>query len=195
MKLKKLAGVVLAGVMVCAMGMSALAAGSPSAKVEGTGTDKDGNSVGIVVSATEQAAPETATIKEVVGSNYVDTMKVVAIQDVSVEGEGEVAWPVTITFSYAGVNKNTKVAVLHWNGSAWENVAATAGDGTITATFTSLSPVAIIVDSATMTQTSTGTGSNGVKSPNTGESSVVFALGIVALVAACGALGLSKKRA
>lgn len=193
MKFKKLAGVVLAGVMVCAMGMSALAAGSPSAKVEATGTDKDGNKVAVTVSATEQAAPETATIKEVVGSGYVDTMKVVAIQDVSVEGD--VAWPVTLTFSYAGVNKDTKVAVLHWNGSAWENVAATAGDGTITATFTSLSPVAIVVDSATMTQTSTGTGSNGVKSPNTGESSVVFALGIVALVAACGALGLSKKRA
>lgn len=193
MRLKKLAGVILAGVMVCAMGMSALAAGSPS-KVGATGTDKDGNSVNLVVEASTQAEPEAATVKEVLGSSYVDTMKVVALQEVHVEGEGEVAWPVTITFSVAGVNKDTKVAVLHWNGTEWENVAATAGEGTVAATFDSLSPVAIVVDSATMTLTSAGTGT-GVTSPNTGESSVVFALGVVALVAACGALGLSKKRA
>ncbi len=193
MKLKKLAGVALAAVMVCAMGMSALAAGSPSTDLKATGTDSNGNAVEVVVRETTQEAPDTTIIKGLV-NNYTDTMKIVALKDVSVIGTGQVDYPVTITFSYPGVNINTKVAVLHWSGTEWENIDATAGDGTITAKFFDLSPVAIIVDSATMTQPSAGTGS-GATSPNTGESSVVFALGIVALVAACGALGLSKKRA
>lgn len=193
MKLKKLAGVVLAAVMVCAMGMSALAAGSPSTDLKAIGTDSNGNAVEVVVRETTQEAPDTTIIKGLV-NNYTDTMKIVALKDVSVIGTGQVDYPVTITFSYPGVNINTKVAVLHWSGTEWENIDATAGDGTITAKFFELSPVAIIVDSATMTQPSAGTGS-GATSPNTGESSVVFALGIVALVAACGALGLSKKRA
>lgn len=191
MKLKKLAGVVLAAVMVCAMGMSALAAGSPTSKLQATAKDQNGNTVEVTVTETNQGAPDKTEIKDLVGNDYVDTMQVVALMDVSVSGaEG----PVTITFDYPGVNSNTKVAVLHWNGSAWEYIPATVSNGKITATFSSLSPVAIIVDSATMTQPSAGTGS-GATSPNTGESSVVFALGIVALVAACGALGLSKKRA
>lgn len=193
MKLKKLAGVALAAVMVCAMGMSALAAGSPSTDLKATGTDSNGNAVEVVVRETTQEAPDTTIIKGLV-NNYTDTMKIVALKDVSVIGTGQVDYPVTITFSYPGVNINTKVAVLHWSGTEWENIDATAGDGTITAKFFDLSPVAIIVDSATMTQPSAGTGS-GATSLNTGESSVVFALGIVALVAACGALGLSKKRA
>ena len=193
MKLKKLAGVALAAVMVCAMGMSALAAGSPSTDLKATGTDSNGNAVEVVVRETTQEAPDTTIIKGLV-NNYTDTMKIVALKDVSVIGTGQVDYPVTITFSYPGVNINTKVAVLHWSDTEWENIDATAGDGTITAKFFDLSPVAIIVDSATMTQPSAGTGS-GATSPNTGESSVVFALGIVALVAACGALGLSKKRA
>ena len=193
MKLKKLAGVVLAAVMVCAMGMSALAAGSPSTDLKATGTDSNSNAVEVVVRETTQEAPDTTIIKGLV-NNYTDTMKIAALKDVSVIGTGQVDYPVTITFSYPGVNINTKVAVLHWSGTEWENIDATAGDGTITAKFFDLSPVAIIVDSATMTQPSAGTGS-GATSPNTGESSVVFALGIVALVAACGALGLSKKRA
>ena len=193
MKLKKLAGVALAAVMVCAMGMSALAAGSPSTDLKATGTDSNRNAVEVVVRETTQEAPDTTIIKGLV-NNYTDTMKIVALKDVSVIGTGQVDYPVTITFSYPGVNINTKVAVLHWSGTEWENIDATAGDGTITAKFFDLSPVAIIVDSATMTQPSAGTGS-GATSPNTGESSVVFALGIVALVAACGALGLSKKRA
>ena len=109
MKLKKLAGVVLAAVMVCAMGMSALAAGSPSTDLKATGTDSNSNAVEVVVRETTQEAPDTTIIKGLV-NNYTDTMKIAALKDVSVIGTGQVDYPVTITFSYPGVNINTKVA-------------------------------------------------------------------------------------
>lgn len=59
------------------------------------------------------------------------------------------------------------------------------GQGTITATFNSLSPVAFVVDKST---------SASVTSPQTGEHSMVVLLGAVAVVAACGAVGLSRKK-
>lgn len=194
MKLKKLAGVVLAGVMVCAMGMNALAAGSPEAKPDGSATDKNGNSVAVTITDTE-TVPSTADVKNVLGGSYVEGMEVVAVGEVTVPEGTE--FPVTITFAYDGVNANTKVAVLNWRDGAWVSVPATAGENTVTATFDHLSPVALVVDAATMTPSASTNkpATNGTKSPNTGESSMVVMLGIVAIAAVGGAFALSKKKA
>lgn len=194
MKLKKLAGVVLAGVMVCAMGMSALAAGSPEAKPDGSATDKNGNPVAVTITDTE-TIPSTADVQGALGGSYVEGMEVVAVGEVTVPEGTE--FPVTITFAYDGVNANTKVAVLNWRDGAWVSVPATAGENTVTATFDHLSPVALVVDAATMTPSASTNkpATSGTKSPNTGESSMVVMLGIVAIAAVGGAFALSKKKA
>lgn len=196
MKLKKLAGVVLAGVMVCTMGMSALAAGSPEAKPNGSATDKNGNPVEVKITDPE-TVPSAADVKNVLGGSYVEGMEVVAVGEVKVAPGTE--FPVTITFAYDGVNASTKVAVLNYQNGAWVSVPATAGENTVTATFDHLSPVALVVDTATMTPSAStnkpNTNPAGTKSPNTGEGRMVVMLGIVAVAAVGGAFALSKKKA
>lgn len=125
------------------------------------------------------------TLKALLGSAYTDTMSVVDVKDVTV-ADGTV-FPVTIRFNVPGVTTSTKVAVLHYDTEkkAWEVVDSKAGQGTITATFNSLSPVAFVVDKSTSASTT---------SPQTGEHSMVVLFGAVAVVAACGAVGLSRKK-
>ena len=201
MKIKRLVSIIAAGVLACSMSMSAMAADSPSTggvvqKVTNA-TDKNGDFVEIVVqNLTEEgqqaaeAVKQTETVKSILGSDYVDGMYVLDVQEVKVVGdESLVQWPVTITFTVPGVVSTTKVAVLHYKGSAWEVVPSTAGNGTVTATFDSLSPVAFVIDKNTA---STGTGST--TSPKTGESTAVIGLGVIALLAAGSAYGLSRKK-
>ena len=202
--MKKWMGIVVAGVMCMAMGMTALAAPSPS--IQGvvqeivSSTDKNGNSVEVVIEELTAEGKEAAaqldnmdTVKELVGDAFVDGMKVLDIQEVHVEGDASlVEWPVTLTFKVPGVNANTKVAVLHYDmeKAAWELVPYKAGNGTIEATFESLSPVAFVVDQNTMDAASTGSAT----SPKTGESTVVMGFALVALLAAGGAWALSSKK-
>lgn len=199
MKTKRLLSAIAAGVLACAMSFNVMAADSPSTsgvvKEVTNATDKAGASVSIKITAlpeTSQSAAEEVKkpekVKEVLADKYVEGMYVMDVQEVVVEGDAsQVQWPVTITFSVPGVVSTTKVAVLHYNGSAWEVVDSKAGEGTITATFNSLSPVAFVIDKNTAaTTTST--------SPKTGESFAVIGLGVIALMAAGGAYGLSRKK-
>lgn len=199
MKTKRLLSAIAAGVLACAMSFNVMAADSPSTsgvvqKVTNA-IDNDSKYVEIVIknltSDGQKAAEEvnqTETLKSILGNQYVDGMYVLDVQEVSIVGDKRlVKFPVTITFSVPGVVSTTKVAVLHYKGSAWEVVDSKAGEGTITATFDDLSPVAFIVDKNTAaTTTST--------SPKTGESFAVIGLGVIALMAAGGAYGLSRKK-
>ncbi len=81
--------------------------------------------------------------------------------------------------------ETTKVAVLHYVDGAWKQETAKAGQGTITATFDSLSPVAFVVDKNTAASSST--------SPKTGESMAVTMAAVVVVVAAAGAFAFRKK--
>ena len=199
MKTKRLLSAIAAGVLACAMSFNVMAADSPSTsgvvKEITSATNKDGASVSIKITtlpdASQAAAKEvekTETVKTVLGDKYVEGMYVMDVQEVVVEGTIPAdQWPVTITFSVPGVVSTTKVAVLHYTGSAWEVVPSQAGEGTITATFNSLSPVAFVVDRNTL-------GSTTSTSPKTGESFAVIGLGVIALMAAGGAYGLSRKK-
>lgn len=183
MKVRKIAGIVAAAVMTVAMGITAMAAPSPS--VNGTvsvstATDKDGNAVQAAVSESEK----TITAEEIQKVTGEEGLQLADVKDVTVP-EGT-QFPVTITFNVAGVTSSSKVAVLHWNGSEWEKVSSTPGEGTITATFTSLSPVAFVVDKTTSAAATT-------TSPKTGEASTVVVLGFVAVLAAGAVYGISKK--
>lgn len=199
LNLKKAVAVVTAALTICAMSVTAFAQGS----VKSTGVvspqgakDANGNSVTVSTASIPAEYAEavntvktTDGLKAVLGDAYVEGMEVVDAMDVSVP-EGT-PMPVTITFDVPGVGADTKVAVLHYNGSAWEVLEGTAGNGTITATFTSLSPVAFVVDKNTATGTSNGsntsTGSSSSVSPKTGEDLGMLTATVAAAVLVLGA--------
>lgn len=203
--MRKWMGIVVAGVMCVAMGMTAVAAPSPSTQgvvQEVTAaTDNSGNNVKVAIKALPAEGKEAAKqlenadfVKELVGSDFVEGMKVLDVQEVSVEGDAaSVEWPLTLTFKVPGVVETTKVAVLHYDmeKAAWEKVPAKAGKGTIEAKFESLSPVAFVVDQNTMDK---GASNGSATSPQTGESAAVMGFALVALLAAGGAWALSSKK-
>lgn len=203
--MKKWMGIVVASVMCVAMGMTAVAAPSPSTQgvVQEVvaATDNSGNEVEVVIEELPAEGKEAAKqlesddfVKELVGSDFVEGMKVLDVQEVRVEGDVSlVEWPLTLTFKVPGVVETTKVSVLHYDmeKAAWEKVPAKAGNGTIEATFESLSPVAFVVDQNTM---DAATSNGSATSPQTGESAAVMGFALVALLAAGGAWALSSKK-
>ena len=132
-----------------------------------------------------------------------------AIDAVPVNLEVSAQNPVTLTFNVAGVKATDYIVVLHNNNGVWENIPCTVGDGTVTATFTSLSPIAIVKLSAdtktagtnndgnnnggnTTTDTTTTTPADGTAvSPKTGAQMPVVA--ILAVIFAAGAIVCTKK--
>ena len=169
-------------------------------KIE-SAVDANGNAVTVEIkevpeeykAAVEEVKTE-AKIKELLGDDFKEGMQVVDVKEVSVP-DGT-TFPVTITFQVPGVKAGSTVAVLHYNGSAWERITkdVKAGNGTITATFDSLSPVAFVVDKEAAEAASTST-STSAKSPKTGEFNVLGMAGIVAVIALGGmAVTYSRKR-
>lgn len=194
---KRIFGMFMAMSLVLMMGFQAVAADSPS--TDGIVTeaieavDKNGNSVEVDVLplpeehkqlGEEIKAP--AMLKSVLGSAYVDGMEVIDVREVVVVGDASlVEFPLTITFKVPGVLATTKVAVLHYVDGAWQVEPSKAGNGTITATFDSLSPVAFVIDK--------NTSSSAVTSPETGENTAIPAVGAVVIAAVFGAVVLRKK--
>lgn len=189
---KRILALFSVALLVAGMTMTAVAAPS----VTGSGIiigiedaqDEQGTDVTVVVeqlnasaAAEVESIKSTATLKEVLGDKYQAGMKVADLKEVRVVGDASlIDWPLTITFKAKGVTSNTVVEVLHYKNSAWEIVPSSAGNRTITATFNSLSPVAFVIKD--------------VKSPGTGESSMMmWAIAAVAVGAA--GIVVSKKRA
>lgn len=85
--------------------------------------------------------------------------------------------PVSITFSFPGVTANSNVYVLHYENGNWVVVPTTVGDGVVTGTFTSLSPIALVADKTSLQAAVLG--SNRAVSPRTGEESR-FPIAIIA---------------
>lgn len=198
-KMRKFCGLVLAAVFTVSTALTAVAAPSPS--VTGTvtqttaATDANGNAIKVSISEVPAKYAEAVTeiknierVKELLGNSFKEEMKVIDVKEVTVP-DGT-AFPATLTFSVSGVKADTNVAVLHYDGSQWEVVDAKAGNGTITATFDSLSPVAFVVDQNTV-NSAPAANSN---SPKTGESSVAAVMGIAAVAAILAAFVVYRKR-
>lgn len=183
--------------LVLMMGFQVIAADSPATNGIVTeaiqAVDKNGTTVEIDVlplpEEYKQIAEEIkspAMLKNVLGSAYVDGMEVIDVRDVVIIGDASlVEFPVTITFKVPGVLETTKVAVLHYVNGAWQVEPSKAGNGTITATFDSLSPVAFVIDK--------NTSSSAATSPQTGENTAVPVVGAVVIIAVLGAAVLGKK--
>lgn len=176
--MKKVVSVVAALVMCLAMSVTCFAA-SP-VKV----TAKSSNvTVGEVsteqVTAIKAIAESKETLKTILGDKFTEAATVVSYFDL--EGTaGEVELNVT------GIASGDSVVVLHWaNGdmtAAPEVLSATAGDGTIKFTTSSLSPFAIV-------KLASATGS---ASPKTGETTM--AVMALMLISAAGIVVLNRKK-
>ena len=203
--MRKWVAVVSAMILVVAMGMTSFAAESPVAsgvvnKVT-SATDKNGNAVTVEVKALPESSKAAAeeikdieNVKKILGDKFVEGMKVIDVKEVEVVAKGDdaaVEFPITITFDVPGVLPTTKVAVLHYVDGAWKAEPCEAGNGTITATFNSLSPVAFVVDE----NTASGTLADGTaKSPKTGEGTVL-PVACAAIVLFMGAALCFRKKA
>ena len=128
-----------------------------------------------------------AKLKEVIGSDFNANMTVADVKEVTAP-EGA-KFPLKITFVMKGVTASSKVQILHYNrsASAWEKIDTTVADGTVTGTFSSLSPVAFVVDKTTLTS-ATGTAT----SPAT-SATAVSAVAVLGLAAVAAVFGLKKK--
>ena len=188
MRSKVLKTIGLVAAMVACVGMTVFAAPSPSASTIVTSAKSDKAEVTISeLSDEDQAAvAEIKTeegLKAVLGDDFNENMTVAAVVNVSVPEGTE--FPIDITFNVKGVTASSKGVILHYNGSAWEKIPTTFGEGTMTGTFTSLSPVAFVIDKTTL---ASGTAT----SPKT-SASAVSAVAVLGLVALTGVCGLKKK--
>lgn len=193
-KIKRLAGICAAAVLALSMSLGAFAAESPSAEgivISGKISDADGNTVQVTLEEVTDTAAKAMLddadyLKQIIGDEYIEGMKVADMKDVSVPDGTPM--PVTIEFEVNGVNKNTKVVVLHYNGTEWEKVKVDAVDyRSVTATFDSLSPVAFILDKVDETA------NVGTTSPKTGMSPLVIMAAFGAVICMAGAVALTKK--
>ena len=211
--MKKLVAVLCAAVMTVGMAVNVFAAPSPSVsgvvtKVE-SATDANGNAVEIKIETVSEAEADQhftedekaavaeikeskekfeAIAKEVLGEKFEEGMELVDIRNLYVPEGAEVTFPLTLTVKVTGVTKDSKVAVLHYTNGKWEDVNATAGDGTITFTVNSLSPFAFIVDANTAKNAGSTT------SPATGEANTMVWVAIVAVAAAAGMVVTYRKK-
>ena len=159
-KFMKFLAVVSCCVMVFAM--TAFAAKSPSAgDNSATQTEKDmaagvtandttynGQKIQIIVTPTKEVyikgAEEAA--QKLLGS----TAKVLKTFDATAEPNGDFSAGVDVTFNVAEIKEGMSVSVLHMKADGnWENLKVTnVSNGSVTATFTSFSPVAIVINAA-----------------------------------------------
>lgn len=211
--MKKLVAVLCAAVMTVGMAVNVFAAPSPS--VSGVVTavesakDADGNAVDIKIETVSEAEADQhfteeektavaeikeskekfeAIAKEALGDKFEEGMELVDIRNLHVPEGANVTFPLTITVKVTGVTESSTVAVLHYTNGAWEDVKATAGNGTITFTVNSLSPFAFIVDANTAKNAGSTT------SPATGEANTMVWVAIVAVAAAAGMVVTYRKK-
>ena len=210
--MKKVVALLMAAVMTVGMATVAFAAPSPAAT---TGTVKEavdakGKSIELVASdnyakADQAAAAEIksdaqAVLKKVVPSVNAADYKLAMLKDVAYVGEGTPVFPVKVTLNVDGVTAASKVIVLHYVNGAWQQETAVAGNGTVTVTLNSLSPVAIYVEAngaATAGNGSANGSANGAKlSPKTGAApTMTFVVAIAAAAVAVMCVTAKKKNA
>lgn len=218
MKSKFFKTIGLALAAVACIGMTAFAAPSPTASTSVSdtavsGTDADGQAIDIsdiiitseipseyadVVNEIQTEAGFTQVVNDldlvkVTGASSAENLTLLDVKDVYVKGN--VKFPVTLTFSVKGVVSTTKGTILHYNGTAWEVIDTTMGNGTMTGTFDFLSPVAFVVDKTTLqgAESSGSNDSSDTKSPQTAAAypaaAALIGLSGIAVIAAL------KKRA
>ena len=152
--MKKIFAVILSLVMVLAMGTVVFAAGSPTAGVSvNTATDKNGKDISLTKSEVSEKIVDEAKGQ---AANLEGDATVVSTFDLT--PPAGTSGPYTITLSVAGITASDKVVILHRATTGWETVNATAGNGTVTFTVNTLSPISVV---KVGTKSSSGSGTAG----------------------------------
>lgn len=168
--MRKLLKTVLAMSLVMAMGVTAMAAPSISSSYEVSGVTADnGKTVELAVSAPEEKVTAAEAVELLGLSSDAEDVAVV-VQEITLYVDGQAVtadnyddfvnyFPLTITVAIDGITSSSSVSILHYtSNNVWEEETVTAvGDGTVTFTVSSLSPIAVVVeDAATATAPQTG---------------------------------------
>ena len=201
--MKKVVALLLAGVLTLGASVTAFAAPSPTADTNYSKVTATSDAGEVVVSssyeneedaaaAEELAAAPAEVLAEVVGTDEAQDMTLSALFDVQVEGY--TSGPVTISFKVPGVTADSTVYVLHYVNGAWQKENTTLGAGTVTVTFSSLSPVAIYVDKASAAGTTGSASGTTATSPKTGEAPVAAVAAIIACAAIAGMAVSTRRR-
>lgn len=186
--MKKILAVLLAMVLVFAMGTMAVSAASASPEVNGiiSGTEiKDADSKEVEIDFEKIDGKVTKEfqegLKDLKKESGEDNLKVVAQYDVKTEGTPK--YPVTVTLDVLGVSSSSKVYVMVQEGDNVKAIETTVVNGKITFTIeNAISKIAIVADKTTATNVEKA---NNVLSPQTGDNFVMVAvMGVMALVAA-----------
>lgn len=161
--MKKKIAVVLTALMVMAMGTTAFAATSPTTKTSETTTTEATAYANVTVAAggivIDGVASTAAPTVKAVTTAQVEAAQTQAVASVAPTAKVlqmiDVTLPVSfekaqLTFSVNGVTAGQKIAVLHQkHDGSWEVINPdSVGNGTVTATFTSLSPIAFVAYNA-----------------------------------------------
>ena len=198
---KRLMALACVAVLTLGMSMTTLAA-NPSVQagivtgVEGA-KDKEGTSAKVIVEAIhdnhehdeeKDYISTEANVKKELANLKVEVktgekVQLLDVKNVKIEGDASlVKFPLTITFKVNGIKAGDKVILLHYVSDAkgWEKLDTITGNGTVTATFNSLSPVAFIKLAD-------------AKAPATGEPISLMLAGAVVALGTVGTV-VSKKR-
>lgn len=143
---------------------------------------------GAVAGQTSNTASSNVSAVEVKATDIsvVDAMELKVDAGVEVSAEN----PLYVSFSVPGVTENTRAWVLHYGVNGWEVVPTTVVDGKVIGMFTSLSPVAIVVDKSTLKGAVLG--ATRKKSPRTGDNFWLLIIAGAGVIAAS-AVALQKK--
>ncbi|MCR4902194.1 MAG: hypothetical protein K6A23_04990, partial [Butyrivibrio sp.] len=123
------------------------------------------------------------------GISILDSMEITPDAGVEVSE----ANPLYISFKFPAITANTKAYVLHFGKNGWEVVPSTVSNGLIIAKFTSLSPVAVVVETETLQ--SSVLGANKAKSPRTGDSRDIVIVACAVAVLVAGGIVIKNKKA
>ena len=178
-KFKKQLTLALAVVMTLAMGITASAAPSPAGRVQDAVVLSEdavvvpAGSTVVVKSISAVAADSparTTLVDEVKGLEATGlSVEKVILMDLEADGSGEVEFKVGSEYT------GKTVYARHFNGTSWDDIgsAVVSADGTITFTFKSFSPVALVI--------ATEGGADSAVSPKTGENMTILAVQFLAM--------------
>ncbi|MCQ2516233.1 MAG: hypothetical protein MJ094_05160 [Saccharofermentans sp.] len=196
--MKKLLTTVVTAATVVMMAFASVFAAGSATELAGvlTATDGNGNAINTVCAPSDVPLISPEIAASITGDNAAD-LTVLWQKNITAT-----SLPATLTFGANGTDGNT-LYVFHYNGSAWELVATGVGP-TVTATFTSLSPVAIVRKAtgagaapvapvAPAADATTPVADPATTSPATGSSVLVMAISTLAVAGSAAFVVATKK--
>ncbi len=188
--MKKVLTIAAVLVMILALSLSAFAAELSYSVSYGDQTVAVNGGTVTVSSADKNATNEDALLDAIEQAGIAADAKVVVLDFAPSAG---VTFPAVVTFAVDDVNALS--AILHWNGTAWETISFTKNaDGTVSATFNSLSPVALVYGAAAAPAGPATTPAGPQRSPQTGYNTVLWIIMAAAMVSLAGYCFVSARK-